>query len=254
MTLGTNPDIVIRYQWNESETPLMYAVREGSERMVRFLLSRTDSYVNHETREGETALRTALKVQDLGKPDAVLQNDSTNANLATRYGLGEYGSALHRIASDCTQRALLNNAALHANLKLLMLLPAHDDTDLSTVDDMVDYTPIMNAAESGHLEFVNLLLTVPEALRNLWRKNCDDKTMLEFAAQSFYLLCVKRLLEPALDAPMDVVREAVESMESYIDGHQNLDDVELANAENWEECRRLLQERLAQMESTEGNI
>jgi ankyrin repeat protein len=222
------PNTLEVYQHDEYETALIMstAYEEGSEEVVRYLLSLNTIPINYKGFGGRSAIHYAVRSGDLGKVRALLEHPDIDVNLTTI----EYGcqSPLHCAADqerlnleimkallahpdiivnsrDRFARTPLAFAAYNGQAEMVKLLLLRDDVDLFPVDEYGN-TPLLIAAEAGESLVVSILLEV--ANTDVWHKNHGNRTALALAAESGHTEVVRQLLRPGLEVPRKIVREA----------------------------------------------
>ncbi|KAL4920845.1 ankyrin repeat-containing domain protein [Aspergillus aurantiobrunneus] len=253
-------------------TPAIVAVAdEGTEEMLRYLLSREDINVNEPNTYGETALRAALKSGDIGKFRALLEHPELDVNLVTDYHVDTSWTALDFAAwsnmdfnpeilkaflarpdlnvnthGDEYNTTPLASAAMNGNVRILSLLFAHDRVDKVPVDTL-NCTPLMLAAESGKAETFDILLTIPETWTDIWRRNTKNQTMLELSARSGHLSVVQRLLDLAMGVTREILGEALDAVEGEWNKYRQADP-ESESSALLEKTYRTLKDRLDTMD------
>jgi ankyrin repeat protein len=271
--LDTVSVALVWYAGGETETAIIYVVKNGSEEMLRYLLTRDDSNGNFITSNGQTALKFAMERNEIGKVRALLGDRGIDVNLAARYNyrttvplliwaaqqsqhidlvilaeLLEHRRLDVNVSEDDYNRTALGFAAENGDIELLKLLIAQKDLNPVPIDSRY-YTPLMLAAEGNHLDFFNLLLTLPDTRTDLWCENSDRKTILHLAAYSGHKKIVARLLDPALGATKGIIREVVEAIGLHMYSDEQLQNARLRElATKGEGCRKILQDHLATME------
>jgi ankyrin repeat protein len=222
------PNTLEVYQHDEYETALIMstAYEEGSEEVVRYLLSLNTIPINYKGFGGRSAIHYAIQSGDLGKVRALLEHPDIDVNLTTI----EYGcqSPLHCAADqerlnleivkallahpdiivnsrDRFARTPLAFAAYNGQAEMVKLLLLRDGVDLFPVDEYGN-TPLLIAAEAGESLVVSILLEVANS--DVWHKNHGNRTALALAAESGHTEVVRQLLRPNLEVPRKIVREA----------------------------------------------
>ncbi|OJJ04471.1 hypothetical protein ASPVEDRAFT_43947 [Aspergillus versicolor CBS 583.65] len=215
-----------------------------SEELLRYMLSRMDVDVNHPCRGQDTVLHAAVRSGDMGKFQAVLDHPDLDINQPSHYNNGEcFGTVLDIILWDYEIRepnrlpylkALIarpdmnvnylghsyvstafGTAALSDSTEVMKLLLERDDLDKVPIDRL-GCTPLLSAAESNSPNAVDLLLTLPETLLDIWHKDNEGSTALERSAAAGNVEIVKRLLDPALGATRQIIQEAIDRTEVYM--------------------------------------
>lgn len=242
-----------------------------SEELLRYMLSRMDVDVNHPCRGQDTVLHAAVRSGDMGKFQAVLDHPDLDINQPLHYNGECFGTVLDIILWDYEIRepnrlpylkALIarpdmnvnylgdsygstafGTAALSDSTEVMKLLLERDDLDKLPIDRL-GCTPLLSAAESNSPNAVDLLLTLPETLLDIWHKDNEGSTALGHSAAAGNVEIVKRLLDPALGATKQIIQEAIDRTEVYM--HEGfLDNDEYTRVES---AVRMLRGRLDAMD------
>ncbi|KAM0548199.1 hypothetical protein ACHAPJ_009998 [Fusarium lateritium] len=226
---------------SKERTPLFYAVSNGQEEAVRWLLDVTDSDLRPtKARDlyGQTLLCCAaehgqyLIVKLLLERDDVdvnhLDNEhSTPLSLAARKGHIDVVKLLlstEGVRPDSGKPPPLSVAARLGRLEIVRLLLQDGRSD---IDSRVSYgqTPLVNAAEFGHIEIVKLLLSTPGV--EIGSRNEQGDTALARAAKSNQYSIVKLLL-------------TVEGIDPNSKNNEGMTPLSWATADGYLEVVRLL--------------
>ncbi|RHZ47795.1 ankyrin repeat domain-containing protein [Aspergillus thermomutatus] len=224
------PDTLEDYEPRHYETALLRAAEEGSEEVVRYLLSLNAIPINYQDPNGMTAVHRAIQSGDLGRVRALLEHPDIDVNLTTieyydcqsplhcaadqhRLDLEIVKALLARPdiivnARDVLARTPLAFAAYKGQAEMVKLLLLRDDVDLFPADEDGN-TPLLLAAEAGEKMIVNMLLGVADT--DVWHRNHMNRTALALAAESGHIEVVRRLLDPSLEVTRDIIRDALEN-------------------------------------------
>lgn len=104
-------------------------------------------------------------------------------------------------------------AALGNSTEVMQLLLEHDDLDKVPIDKL-NCTPLLLAAESNAPEALELLLTLPETLLDIWHRSSGGRTALECSAALGNVEIARRLLDPALGATRELIHDAIHGTEA----------------------------------------
>lgn len=236
------PGILPRYDEACDTTAIIEVAQSRcSEELLRYMLSRNDVDVNHPCDGTDTVLRAAIRSRDMGKFRAVLDHPDLDINQLADYNVSGRGTVLDitlwDIDMDSPQKlpylkALIARpdmnvnypgdshgstafgaAALGNSTEVMQLLLERDDLDRVPIDEL-NCTPLLLAAESNAPEALELLLTLPETLLDVWHRNNDGRTALECSAALGNVEIVRRLLDPALGATREVIQDAIDGTEA----------------------------------------
>ena len=240
---------------NEGWTPLMLAAEQGHLRTVQALLNAPAININAKNPHGVTAVYIAVQH---GKDDVVkaLINKGADVNIADNDGW----TPLMFSAQEghlTTVQALLSVPAININAKNLHRKTAlheaanhgKDNVVKALIDNGADvnitdhdgWTPLMFAAEQGHLRTVQALLGTPGIDINAQTYNTE--TALYPAAFFGKYDVVKALLDHGAD-----INETVEKLKAEL---LNLDD---DSDESSVAAIQLLMDYLAQRQTDVGNL
>ncbi|KAF7184660.1 hypothetical protein CNMCM7691_005972 [Aspergillus felis] len=223
------PNTLEDYESSYNETALLRAAEDGSEEVVRYLLSLNKTPINYQDRDGKTALHFAVESGDLSKVTALLEHPDIHVLKTSE----DYHSRplLHCAVNqhcvdpqimkallaqpdinvnprDLCARTPLASAALNGEAELVKLLLQRHDVDLFPLDNCGN-TPLLLAAEEGKIQIVNMLLKVPGT--DIWHRNQWNNTALALAAESGHAEVVRRLLDPDLKVTKDIIWDAMEN-------------------------------------------
>ena len=194
--LLTIPGVDINYQGTDGNTALMNTVYIQNEpEIMRMLLAYSQIDVNIKNRYGQTALIMATKG---GYSEANSKEPALSKNLeCIRQLVAVPGIELNHIDKD-GNTALLNTIRSRKLAAFKLLLEAGADPNVIYPTRELSRTPLMEASTGNYLEFLRILLAIPEIEINAVNNN--HKTALYLAVDYAQRLNVQELLKsPRID-------------------------------------------------------
>ncbi|KAF7173102.1 hypothetical protein CNMCM5623_005348 [Aspergillus felis] len=184
------PKALEDYESSYNETVLLRAAEDGSEEVVRYLLSLNTTPINYQDRDvNQHCVDPEIMKALVAQPDI-------NVN-----------------PRDLCTRTPLASAAFNGEAELVKLLLQRHDVDLFPVDNCGN-TPLLLAAEEGEIHIVNMLLKVPST--DIWHRNQPNITALALAAESGHTEVVRRLLDPDLKVTKEIIWDAMENTKEVL--------------------------------------
>lgn len=159
---------------DEGENIAMLAIRSGNPQLLSFIIQQTNVDINHRNSNNRSLLTHAASF----------------GNFSTVAWLIDHGARVPDALDDEGVNATLY-AAVVGQVKLMQLLDQHE-ANLNILSPVYGRTPLMIAAENGHLELVNYLITAGACL-DIRATTGQHETALELAQKADHREIVERL-------------------------------------------------------------
>ncbi|XP_013419247.1 serine/threonine-protein phosphatase 6 regulatory ankyrin repeat subunit B [Lingula anatina] len=199
---------------DQGDTILISACRIGNMKAVKYIVSQMHVDVNAKTKDGRTALFTAIDKRDICLVQFLIEhgatfdidNDGRTVLMAATetgsiqivdYLLNQLNLAVRKInVTDANGRNVMHYCALTGDAELLSLLSLYGSSIDSPDNNLV--TPAMEACRNGHMFFLSALLkrgikvnAVDHQLRDALHHCCE--------ADDPKLTCVRLLIQEGID-------------------------------------------------------
>lgn len=218
-----------------AETALCKAAADGTEETVRYLLTVDEQSICRGDLYGRTPLHRAILSGALENVQALLEHPAMDQEcFAMADNRGR--TCLHHAAESHwnpdTLQALLNRpdpninarnsfgqtpfavAAWHGAVDMFKALLAREDVIKYSLDDF-GRNPFMNAAAGGAEEIIDIFFQLSLPQTEVWRRDKDNRTALQWAVLNGGDNVVKRLLDPDIGATEEIVRDALRDAETW---------------------------------------